>query len=231
MGSDIIKSQLNSFSTNLINEFIRKITKFISTYFTDEVIVKSESMLKFLPKNRTYHIIPNGVNLNRFHEIEKQKARDFLGLDNSKKIILFPADKNRVEKNFELAVQAFNLLPPDGNIQLIDINGINQSTLNLYYNASDVIVLTSFYEGSPNVIKEGLACNKVIISTNVGDVKTNFDGVENCFISGFDTKEFAEKLKFALTKEKSNGRAKIQNELDEESIARKIKNIYINLKA
>ena len=61
MGSDIIKSQLNSFSTNLINEFIRKITKFISTYFTDEVIVKSESMLKFLPKNRTYHIIPNGV--------------------------------------------------------------------------------------------------------------------------------------------------------------------------
>ncbi len=231
MGSDIIKSQLNTFTINIINETIRNITKFLCAYFIDEVIVKSESMLKFLPKNRTYHIIPNGVNLAKFHIIDKQKAREFLGLDPIKKIILFAADKNRIEKNYKLAKLSVDALKNKENVQLVDINGQNQSTLNLYYNAADVLILTSFYEGSPNVIKEGLACNKVIVSTNVGDVAKNIENIDNCYIADFNPSDFSNKLEIALTHEHSNGRIKILNELDEESIARKIKNIYISLKA
>ena len=230
MGSDIIKSKNKNFIKNLRNEFLRKVTKFLCTYLIDEVIVKSESMLCFLPKNKTFHIIPNGVNLSKFHVIDKTKARDFLGLNQTKKIILFAADSSRIEKNFELAQAALNLLKNKEQVELVQVSGIKQYTLNLYYNAADVLILTSFYEGSPNVIKEGLACNKVIVSTNVGDVGTNMRGVENCFISEFDPKDVAKKLEIALTKEHSNGRVKILNDLDEESIARKIKNIYINLK-
>lgn len=230
MGSDIIKNKNYNFFKNFIFEAIRKITKFFAIYLFDEVIIKSKNMLQFLSSKRNYSIIPNGVNLSKFHTIDKQKAREFLQLDQTKKIILFAADSSRVEKNFKLAEDAFNLLKNKNSCELIQICGVKQSTLNLHYNAADVLILTSFYEGSPNVIKEGLACNKVIVSTNVGDVSDNLEGVENCFIADFTAEDFASKLEIALTKEKSNGRVKILNDLDEESTARKINNIYIKLK-
>lgn len=230
MGSDIIKSKHKNFFKNVRNEALRKFTKFLCAYLIDEVIVKSESMLKFLPSNRTFNVIPNGVNISKFHIIDKQKAREFLSLDPTKKIILFAADKLRSEKNYELARQAVDLLPNKDQVQLIDICGIKQTTLNLYYNASDVLILTSLFEGSPNVIKEGLACNKIIVSTDVGDVRANINNVENCYIASFDPKDFSEKLALALTKESSNGRTKVIEVLGEESIARKIKDLYINLK-
>ncbi len=49
--------------------------------------------------------------------------------------------------------------------------------------ASDVLLLTSYWEGSPNVIKESMACNLPIISVDVGDVKEVISGTFNCFLS------------------------------------------------
>jgi len=44
------------------------------------------------------------------------------------------------------------------------------------------LLMTSKSEGSPMMVKEALACNLPVVSTNVGDVKSMIDGLDNCYI-------------------------------------------------
>jgi len=49
----------------------------------------------------------------------------------------------------------------------------------LLLNASDCLLMTSDFEGSPNIVREALACNTPIVSVDVGDVRrwlVNLDG-------------------------------------------------------
>jgi glycosyltransferase involved in cell wall biosynthesis len=50
----------------------------------------------------------------------------------------------------------------------------------VYMNACDALVFTSMQEGSPNVVKEALACNLPVVSVDVGDVSERLRGVDNC---------------------------------------------------
>ena len=49
-------------------------------------------------------------------------------------------------------------------------------------NAADCLLLTSWSEGSPNVIKEAMACNCPIVTTDVGDVNERLDGLDGCYV-------------------------------------------------
>ena len=53
----------------------------------------------------------------------------------------------------------------------------------LYMNACDVLILASEAEGSPMVIKEAMACNLPIVSTDVGDVAEVIGGTAGCFLA------------------------------------------------
>jgi glycosyltransferase involved in cell wall biosynthesis len=92
-------------------------------------------------------------------------------------------------------------------------------------NACDVMLLTSFSEGSPQFIKEAMACNRPIVSTNVGDVKKIISDTEGCFITGVDAKDVAEKLGFALKFRRTEGRDHILS-FENSLIATKILNVY-----
>jgi glycosyltransferase involved in cell wall biosynthesis len=86
-------------------------------------------------------------------------------------------------------------------------------------------------EGSPNVIKEAMACNCPIVATDVGDIRWVLGETEGCYISSFDTKEFADKIRLALkyseTVGRTNGMKRIQElGLDSETIAKRIIDIY-----
>ena len=103
--------------------------------------------------------------------------------------------------------------------------------MSYYYSAADVVLLTSVTEGSPNVIKEAMACNCPIVSTDVGDVREVLGNTEGCYISGLDPVEVAEKtkkaLEFSYTKGRTKGRQRIiELGLDSESIAKKIVEVY-----
>ena len=95
-------------------------------------------------------------------------------------------------------------------------------------NASDVILLTSLWEGSPNVIKEAMACNRPIVSTDVGDVKSIIQDTKGCYISTNNSKDIAKKITLALRFKNTNGRINIDH-LKKENIAKKLVNIYSDL--
>jgi len=51
------------------------------------------------------------------------------------------------------------------------LGNMNQETLALFYRASDVLLLTSNFEGMPICVLEALGCGLPVVSTNVGEVK------------------------------------------------------------
>lgn len=153
-------------------------------------------------------VIPNGVNTEVIKIIDPDIARNTVNFNN-KKHILFLADPSRQEKNYSLANDAFRQLA-DTDTELNVVNGINHNMVSQFICASDVVLLTSLREGSPNVIKEALFCNVPVVSTDVGDVRDLISGVEGCFICSFEPLDVADKLRKAIAFSRpTNGRAKI----------------------
>ncbi len=186
-------------------------------------IVKSKDMYISLGIKDVY-IVPNGVDLDRFRSIPKDIALKEVGWSDKKRHILFTSNPDRVEKNFTLAKKAFEYIN-DNNLVLHYLKNIPNDRVPYYYNASDVIILTSFWEGSPNAIKEAMACNVPIVSTPVGDVDEVISNTKGCYISTFDYRDFASDIKRALKFKKTDGREAIKH-LKSEIIAKKIIDIY-----
>ena len=94
--------------------------------------------------------------------------------------------------------------------------------------AVDAFVMTSFTEGSPQVIKEAMACGCPIVSVDVGDVKDRIGKLPGCYIADRDAEAIAKKLKEALAFEgRTLGRATVMDDgLSNESIASRIITIY-----
>ena len=215
MGSDVKKSGLWRF-----------IIKYFIMHKWKKTIVKSKDMKLTLGIDKV-EVIPNGVDLDIFRPMNKNDCRKELGWDIGKKIILFAADPKRPEKNFSLAKKATETL----NIQDVELKvvyPVPHKDIPIYLNATDLLLSTSLWEGSPNIVKEAMACNCPIVSTNVGDVKWLLDGVEGCFITTNDPKDVADKIKKALNfRGKTKGREKlISLGLDSEHIAKKIIQVY-----
>ena len=155
-----------------------------------------------------------------------REAREKLGFSRDKKYILFLADPARPEKNFSLAEKAFNRLKETHNIELLPVYDKPHTDIPYYLSAADVLLLTSHFEGSPNAIKEAMACNCPVVSTDVGDVKEVISDTEGCFITSFEPEDVAEKLKLALDfGKRTNGREKIKH-LDDKIIAQKLIDVY-----
>ncbi len=204
----------------------RLVIKLFFRLFWKKLIVKSENMKLKLNEPKV-NIIPNGINFKQFQYIPQNIARKKLGYSLNKKYIIWISDPKRKEKNFELAEKAFNYLDKD-KIVLKVVNGIKHEEISYYYYAADCLLLTSLWEGSPNVIKETLVCNCPIVATNVGDVKDRINGIEGCFLTTFDENQVSKKIKMALKFNKPiKGRERIvEMGLESEKIAKQIIEIY-----
>ncbi len=206
------------------NKILLPILHLFHKIFWKACIVKSADMAKKISP-LPVHVIPNGVNLNRFNVIDKRVALDAIGFPSNKKNILFLANPARYEKNFALAQKAVDQLEDD-SIALHAVHNIpNESVVN-YMNASDCLILTSLWEGSPNVIKEAMACNCPIVSTNVGDVSDVIGATDGCYITSFEPRDVAAAITKALEfGKRTNGREQIKH-LDEKIVAKKLLNLY-----
>lgn len=218
MGSDICVS---AFSRKIISLFIR--------YRWNETIVKTDQM-KELIGNNVVHVIPNGVDIEKFKPIPREIARQHIEYKKDKKLVVIIAGKNRTEKNIDLAVNAVKHLG-DNNIDLNHIYNTSNEEIPYYLNAADVLLLTSKREGSVNVVKEAMACNCPVVATDVGDIGWVTANTEGCYITTFEKGNVAGKIKAALDfGKRTEGRQRIiELELDSDSVAGRIINLYRNL--
>ncbi|MDD3534398.1 MAG: glycosyltransferase [Candidatus Cloacimonetes bacterium] len=196
------------------------------SWLWDAIIVKSQEMKTKLGL-KDVDLIPNGVDLERFMELDKDRCRADLGLDPLARYLLFAADPKREVKNFPLAKAAFSQLPTL-NYQLLTLGTTPHHKIPTYLNACDVLVLTSKWEGSPNIVKEAMACNIPIVSTPVGDVQWLFGDLEGHYLADPNPDDVAAKLAEAENfAGRTRGRERlIALGLDAETVARKIVEVY-----
>ena len=188
------------------------------------IIVKSNDMYHSLGIKRAI-IIPNGVNMERFQPMSKSDCHTRLGWDASKKHILFPANASRPEKDYALAQAAVAQIP---NAELHAFENTPNEETPYWYNAADVVLMTSKWEGSPNAIKEAMACSRPIVATNVGDIAERTSGVEGCFVAqSREPQELASLIEKASEFTETKGREYIvADQLDCHVINSKIIEIY-----
>jgi len=222
MGSDVK-------SDKYFKSFIRLFSKF----YWDKTIVKSYDM-KLSLGIKNVKIIPNGVDLKVFKSLNQIDCKRRLGWDLKKKQILFAANPNRYEKNYPLAKKAIDGLQ-NSNFELKVLKEVSSDQMIFYFNASDVVILTSYREGSPNVIKEAMACNRPIVATNVGDIKWLFGRAKGYFISSSEIKDLGDKIYSALNFSgrcnEITGRKRIKKlKLNSESVVKELVSTYKSIK-
>lgn len=223
MGSDVNSSK-----------FWRKVIALFARWSKATILMKSKEMNSMLGLANS-HILPNGVNLQKFYPMDKNLVRSKLGWSIKKNIILFPADPNRPEKNFGLFKKSVDLLK-DSNIEYQTLGNIPSAEIPKYLNASDVVCLTSKWEGSPNVIKEAMSCNIPIVSTNVGDVVWLLGSDEGHYAASSENAstiavEMAKALDFSREFGRTKGRQRLRKlMLDSESKGLELVKIYQELR-
>lgn len=224
-GSDLQGDVTPGGGYSIQGKILQAVSRFVAA-LADEVIVVSPMLGKMISTNKIPHVIPCGLDLNLFVPMDKSIARQQVNLHLDKKLILFGGRPEMPVKRYDLALRAVSLIL-DGNVEMIVVNNIPHDQMPFYLNACDVLLLTSLHEGSPTIIKEALACNLPIVSTDAGDVRNRIENINGCVICENDDPEtIAEDLKRTLNAGiRIDGRNHILD-LDENILTQKILNVY-----
>lgn len=193
----------------------------------DAVIVQSEQMAERVHAVREVHVIPHEVDMELFRPVDRALARARLGLDPDGHYVLFAASPSVPVKRFPLARDAVEFVRRDlPGAELLVVHQETQERLVQYMNACDVLAFTSFQEGSPNIVKQAMACNLPVVATDVGDVREIVSGTRGCTIVEPDVATVAEGLLRALRAgERSDGRERVQH-LRPQAVARRVLRVY-----
>ena len=146
------------------------------------------------------------------------------------KHVLFAGAFDNAVKDSALAQVTINQLSNEGiQVELIELKGYNRDQVTaLMYNCH-ALLMTSKTEGSPQVVKEAMACGCPIVSVDVGDVAERTEGVEGCYVVPTrEPSEIAAALRKAIEFDgRTNGRERIiAMGLSNEDVAEKLVTIY-----
>ena len=233
MGTDILGHKNDEGQISFKNKLILWINRFFANHVYQHAIVMNDKMKGILSKrSKPTYVLSNGVDTGIFQEVPREEAFGFLGWDIEILHFIFISYPVRPEYNFRLAHEAVQVLQAEGlPVKLHAVFQEKSENLKYYYSAATALVLTSFHEGSPNVVKEAFGCNCPIVSTDVGDVAVTTSGLQGCYLASYEVSEFAGALKKAITFSLQHGRIagkqRIQEmDFDSSTVALKIKEIY-----
>jgi len=215
--------------TDVMDPLQGKISRLVSR-LADLSIVKSECLKQALGQEDA-RIIPNGVDLSLFQPMNRIEARRKLAISEDGHYVLFVGHPASRPKRFDIAQEVLRLVSSRFNrpVELLTLTGHPQREVPLYMNACDVLLVTSEWEGSPNMVKEAMACNMPIVSTDVGDIREIIGNMENSYVCPQDPQVLADRLLAVLkTDQRTAGREKI-SALSLESTADRIISLYDEL--
>ena len=197
--------------------------------------------VKFLPTSIIYkssisqvgsncYYLPNGVDTDFFQPVSKLNARSALKLDSNRKYVLFVSASlgNPIKRYDKFLAIISELRKTDNEVEGLVMSGVERKLVPLYFNAADLLLLTSDHEGSPNAIKEAMSCNIPIVSTDVGNVRRLFQTSHGLFVHSLDDFDgLVSSCRKALSLKNSNGRDAIFGHgLDMKSVATGLADIY-----
>lgn len=182
---------------------------------------------KLYLKPKTYMIQPCGIDMKDLPLVDKAKAIKEMGLSIDKINILFGGSFSNARKNAPLAQAAIALLKRD-DLNLIEMKGFNRHQVAMLFNACDMLLLPTKSEGSPQVLKEAMACNCPIVATDVADISYLLQGVTNSYVTTFDPSDVADKIRRVIEcGDRTNGRERINElKLDNPQVCETILGIY-----
>jgi teichuronic acid biosynthesis glycosyltransferase TuaC len=180
-------------------------------------------------KGKQAVVLPTGIDMSLFEPCEKTESRRSLGWQADERVALINVGSAPLLKGLPLARQAVAIAEKKLGmaIRLALLEGnVTPNGVPTYLNAADCLLIASESEGSPNVLKEALACNLPVASVNVGDCAQRLAGVWPSQVVTRDAESLGQALYEILKMpQRSNGREMIQD-CSEEKIAETLSEIY-----
>lgn len=200
-----------------------KIDKILGN-FTKKIICVSEEVKNYylkrteLPESK-FAVIENGVNLEEIERVEyREELREEFGIEEEDFVILtggrlckeksidvllsvVPEIRKEI-KNLKILIvgegeEKRNLVEIVKKLKIensVFFTGFRKDIFSII-KISDIVVLTSKWEGMPNLILEGMALKKAVISTDIGGSKEIIeDGVNGLLLKYGDKKAFVDKI-------------------------------------
>jgi glycosyltransferase involved in cell wall biosynthesis len=224
-GSDLLGG-INEHGKRTLLGRMEAALSWVTGNLVDAVIVQSTQMARRFQRPHVY-VIPHEVDLEMFQPTSREEARHALGLCLKKKYLLFAANPDVPIKRFPLAkAVAENLHRLDPSVELLVVYKEPQPRLALYMSACDALVFPSFQEGSPNIVKQAMACNLPIAATDVGDVRDLIGDTDGCYICPPTVESFSGALVEILrSSPRTKGREQMQH-LSGSGVARRLIGVY-----
>jgi glycosyltransferase involved in cell wall biosynthesis len=228
-GSDLLAAHANTRGFMRVSALLGVHASTYAAVRASGIVVQSQVLADALPRqvdrSRVW-IIPDGIDLDEFAPRDRYTCQKALGWDPAQKHVLFPAARTVAAKRFELAEAAMSRLTSAGHaVRLHELDGVPHAEVPTWLNASNLVVLTSTHEGSPNVVKEALACNVAVVSVDVGDVRERLKGIEGCFVAASTPEDVAAKMALALEHDRVSSRASMA-ELSAGHVAQQLIGVY-----
>jgi|SRR5215813_11859772 len=223
-------SDLNPYrSPYTLRQRVARLMSQVAALRADRIICVSNQLKERLWWRRDrVSVIPSGVETKVFFPRPRFEARKELGWRQDESVVLFNAGTAPLSKRLDLALSSVeSARATHGNIRLavLDCN-YPPEIIPIMMNAADCLLLTSDWEGSPNVVKEAIACNLPVVTVDAGDVRERLALVEPSRIVARNTQEIAAGIVEILSiKQRSNGVTQIQK-LSEEKVANHVASVY-----
>ncbi len=195
------------------------------------IIVSHRQERRVICKKK-YSLIPCGINMELFRPLDRMECRKRMRFDTNIQYVLFSKMFTDPVKNYPLAKASIDRLNMHSQksgkkTTLLEFTGYSREDAVILLNAVDAVILTSHSEGSPQFIKEAMACCTPIVSVDVGDVKKTIGNTRGCYIVESDADKIANALAKAVSFGTTKGRERIiQLGYSNDLIAQRVIEIY-----
>jgi glycosyltransferase involved in cell wall biosynthesis len=230
-GSDLLGPRGARRRTTLKNVLVSRLLRAHSMLMT-ATTTKSREMERVLPPRtrRRNRVIPDGVDRERFAPVDREAARREVGWPEDE-LTVISVGRAIPLKRLWLAERAVSLAARQvPRLRWRVVSDVPPEEMPLRYSAADCLIHTSELEGSPNVVKEALACNLPVVATGAGDIPELLAGVEPAAVCEPDPAALARAIVRCLDggHARSNGRERSAH-LDRDQIALRLVDFYREL--